>query len=442
MNIIQDPFAALSMSAQYLVDDRVGIIRFVQEAPREAGDPEFFHYYALACNTGAFWSQTNFNRTGGASSVRDSAMAKAIGEAVERYCSACYHMDELPLASYEQANFECVFPELFALYTDQQYSSLDFPYSPFTRATRVRWTASLDWATGSICHVPAAMVYLPYYYRLEEETPIVQPISTGLACHSSFSKAAISAVCEVIERDAFTIMWQGGVSPPRIRPDSLDQLNTDLINRFERTGNRIDLFNLTTDCNVPTVMAVSRSEQQHYPAMVVAASTNLDPEEAVRKAIEELAHTWQLARDLKNRHKPLETEGNFNNVVHQDDHVLLYCDCRNNYLSNFLWDSPRYMDIQALTQMTSGNVVDDFETLVSELRRLNYRVLIADVTTSDVAQLGLSVVRAIIPGFHPLFMGHRFRALGGRRLWEVPQKLGFRGVNKLSGDNIAPHPYP
>jgi ribosomal protein S12 methylthiotransferase accessory factor len=371
-------------------------------------------------------------------------MAKAIGEAVERYCAACYEMDEFPFTSYDEATFECVLPEDFALYSDQQYASGQFPYSEFTRTTRVRWTPSVDWTTGETCYVPAAMVYLPYFYRdAEGERAIAQPISTGLACHSSFKKAAISAICEVIERDAFTIMWQGRISPPRIRLDSVDQTNSDLINRFEKTGNQIALFNLTTDCYVPTVMAVSRGQHDAYPAMVVAASSDLDPEQAVRKAIEELAHTWQLARDLKTRLTPIEPTIDFKkSILHQDDHILLYCDSRNSYLAKFLWESSNYIDVRALPQKTSDNVADDFKLLIDKIRQLNHRVLLADVTTPDVSELGLSVVRAIIPGFHPLFMGHRFRALGGTRLWEVPTKLGLDGVNSASGDNQAPHPYP
>jgi len=64
------------------------------------------------------------------------------------------------------------------------------------------------------------------------------------------------------------------------------------------------------------------------------------------------------------------------------------------------------------------------------------------LTTEDIGSLGLEVVRAVVPGYHPLVVGHRIRALGGRRLWEVPQRLGFRGITKESGDYPFPHPYP
>jgi ribosomal protein S12 methylthiotransferase accessory factor len=52
------------------------------------------------------------------------------------------------------------------------------------------------------------------------------------------------------------------------------------------------------------------------------------------------------------------------------------------------------------------------------------------------------VIRAVIPGFHPLCIGHTFRALGGSRLWEVPPKLGYAGLSRDTGDNPVPHPIP
>ena len=71
-----------------------------------------------------------------------------------------------------------------------------------------------------------------------------------------------------------------------------------------------------------------------------------------------------------------------------------------------------------------------------------HRPLLCELTTPDVAELGLTVVRAVVPGYHPLVCGHRHRALGGRRLWEVPQRLGHPGISAQRNDNPLPHPYP
>jgi ribosomal protein S12 methylthiotransferase accessory factor len=111
----QRPWRRLFDALEYILDERVGIVQFVLETSRQPGSPDFFHFFAQACNTRSFTEQTNFGKTGGASAERGAAMAKAIGEAIERYCGAIYDVTELPLYSYAGAPFRCVHPSEFAL---------------------------------------------------------------------------------------------------------------------------------------------------------------------------------------------------------------------------------------------------------------------------------------------------------------------------------------
>src|SRR5713101_65923 len=142
------PFAAsfrrLTDIVGALVDVRVGIVREINEMPRDAGAPDFFHFYARACNTIAFTRQVNFYAAGGASSDRGLAVAKAIGEAVERYCGAIYDVEQLPLYSRQEAPFPCVCPDSFAHYSVEQYDSPGFIFAPFDDKTPVRWVAGFD----------------------------------------------------------------------------------------------------------------------------------------------------------------------------------------------------------------------------------------------------------------------------------------------------------
>ena len=55
------------------------------------------------------------------------------------------------------------------------------------------------------------------------------------------------------------------------------------------------------------------------------------------------------------------------------------------------------------------------------------------MTTPEVGELGLRVLRAVVPGLHPLFYGFHQRALGGDRL---RSRLG------PAADNPHPHPFP
>jgi len=427
----------------YLVDDRVGIVQYVHEVRTFAGAPDFYHFTSVACNTAAFAERGNFGLNGGASSDRDLAVAKAVGESVERYCSALYELDELPLYAAKDAPFDHVTPGDFALHSPEQHQRPGFPYVPFTDDTPVRWTPAVDAATGKTVYVPAAFVWIPYfYYQGTGDSPIGEPISTGLACHCSYEEAANSGIYEVIERDAITIMWQARLSMPQIRVETLSEANYDLVQRLERGGDTVTLLNITLDAGVPTIMGVLANDDPERPARVVAASANLNPEVAARKALEELAHTRRYSNNLKTWSQRLVPDANFDNVNEQHDHLNLHADQTYAHLSAFMFASKKRLDFEEIPRQVPADGRAELKTLVEKVKGVGHRVLLADVTSKDVGDLGLRVVRALIPGFHPLILGHKIRALGGRRLWEVPQKLGYPGVTRAKGDNPAPHPYP
>jgi len=428
----------------YLVDDRVGIVQSVDELPPDPGAPNFFHYFAQASNTGALCGQENFKNSGGASSDRSLAMAKSIGEAVERYCSAFYDVEELPLCSRQEAPFRCVEPADCEVYRPDQVAQPGFPFVAFTDSTKVRWAPTVDPLTGETWHVPAAMVFMPYYYYTQtEDSPIIQPISTGMACHCSPAEAAVSAVCEVIERDAFMITWQARLAHSQVPVESLSDRNYDLVKRFERTGASVTIFHCTLDAGIPTVLSVLNSPSPQAPARTFAAATSLSPETAIRCSLEELAHTRRFMQQITNwMPRLVPAPPAHENVVDQLTHLNFWCDHANAGLADFLWASKKRIDFGKMKDLSTGDPGADLQLLCERIRAINHRVLLADLTTPDIRPLGLTVVRAVIPGFHPLCMGYKIRPLGGKRLWEVPQRLGYPGISPERGDNPAPHPYP
>lgn len=433
----------LTDALPYLIDEQLGIIGGVMEVRRTPGAPNFFHFAAYAANTRAFTRQSNFAVTGGASVHRDLAIAKAIGEAIERYCSAIYDVAALPLSSFADAPFACVPPAELALFTDAQLAAPGFPWVPFTDRTPVRWTAARDVLTGETRHVPAAMVYMPYsFYQGTGDSPIVQPISTGMAAHVSLDRATLGGLYEVIERDAFTITWQAQIAPPQLRIETLCDEAYDLVQRFERTGAEVVLFDLTMDHGVPTILSVLRSSDPASPALVFAAASSLDPGRAAASALEELAHTRRYSAQIKVLMGPLALEPDYANVIDQRDHLAVYADHANADLAKFLFASKKRVELDSIPNRSTGNPAADLGLAARMVEGVGHRAYVVDYTSPDVVSLGISAVRVLVPGFHPLFMGHRLRALGGRRLREVPAKLGHPHRDPDATGNPAPHPYP
>ncbi|MEO7202689.1 MAG: YcaO-like family protein, partial [Candidatus Tumulicola sp.] len=376
---------------------------------------------------------------GGASLDRDRAMAKAVGEVVERYCAAFFRRSDLPLVSAAEATFAHVDPSSFALNRADQYAAGTIEFVPFTDELPVRWTEAVDCTTGRTTCVPAAAVYLPYMYRDTEE-PIMQPISTGLACGEDFEKALLSAVCEAIERDAFTIFWQAKLSPPRIPRDSLNAENRELLDRFARARFDVALLNITTDISVPCAMAVACHDDASQPALTVAAAAHPVADVAVRKCLEELEHTRFYARRVKATVAPVDPN-RVDEIYEQEQHIRFWAELSNRHRAGRLFESNSEGPLSAAMRRS-----DDTTALLrfvrESLERAGLHMFCVDVTTPEIRELGLYVVRAVVPGLHPLVIGHRRRALGGRRLYEVPTRLGYDPPEFPLDDPTNPHPFP
>jgi ribosomal protein S12 methylthiotransferase accessory factor len=168
----------------------------------------------------------------------------------------------------------------------------------------------------------------------------------------------------------------------------------------------------------------------------------LDASVAVVKALEELAHTRRYSQQIKSKLPPVQSANGWEDVVDQMDHLNVAADHSSRGRMSLAFDSPKRLAFSEIASFRAASPEEELSEAVKRVTSTGHRVLTADLTSADVYSLGLRVHRVLIPGYHPLFMGHSIRALGGRRLREVPQKLGYSGLTADAPDNDAPHPYP
>ena len=202
------------------------------------------------------------------------------------------------------------------------------------------------------------------------------------------------------------------------------------------------LLYLHMDHDIPVILSAMTSTVRDAPALVVAAASHLDPERAVQKSLEELAQSASFAQTVKSSRPRFNPGKRWEHVVDPTSHASVYFDHASAPMADFLFSSTEQIAFSAIKNVATHNPTTDLHLLVERVHKIKHRVIVADVTTDDVRDLGLVVLRSLIPGFHPLFMGHRSRALGGRRLWEVPRKLGLAKSRYGRIDNPFPHPFP
>jgi len=425
-----------------LIDPVAGIIAGVWEEPREAGHADLFQCAATAADTAAFGGPDNFRFTGGASLDRAQAYAKAVGEGVERYCAAIYDPTEMPLVDAASAPFATIDADLLELYPPELARDPDFLFVPFDARTPARWVEARRLGGGAV-HVPAALVHVPWYYDVEAGEPaFCQPISTGLACHQTLEQSILGGLMEVVERDAFTLTWQSRSPLLAIERRGLPAESAEIIRRIEATGARVRLGFAPMDHGIPTCVVVQEIDSGRMPALSLAAASALDPAVALRKALEELVHTFRWMVRLMRAHPPLDPGEGYAGVVDQESHLRFWCPIEQRPEAAFLWDGPYGAELAEIPKLATGEAGRDLAVLAERLAAVGAEPLHVELTTEDVAAFGLRVVRALIPGFNPLFMGHALRSRENPRL---RARLGRRAEETgwpAERLNDLPHPFP
>ncbi|MGE5541639.1 MAG: YcaO-like family protein [Bacillota bacterium] len=426
-----------------LVDDRTGIIQGIYDLPIETNDPKFFHVAAPLTDTLRYHGIRCYRHNGGAALTKDRAVMSAIGESVERYCAGMYDPLEQVEARYRDLDGEAVPPWAFTLFSEKQYQADGFPLSRPSEDTVFRWVKGRSLARDSDVFVPACFVYVPYKFRDRSEA-VTAPISTGLACGGTREDAVLRGIYEAVERDSFAITWLNRLPMPRLglgNPRSAEL--GAVIERFNETGLELCCNLSTTDLGIPVVITLSLDTSGAGPASVIAARADFDVESAVLRSREETAQTRLWARKLMRDRPDFAPEPGYTNITRGEDHVRLFCDQGMAEHLRFLTDAPVAGEIGSVeppvAEDTRGRIGRCVETLASS----GLEVIVVDVTTPDIAALGFTVVRVLIPGLQPLDMDFNWRYLGGTRLYEVPVKMGFARRKPLERDlNPVPHPFP
>ena len=103
-------------------------------------------------------------------------------------------------------------------------------------------------------------------------------------------------------------------------------------------------------------------------------------------------------------------------------------------------DQPGSFDVDWEGQLIRSEA-EEIRHVVKILKGLDLNVLIKDLTTPDIRELGFYSIKALVPQLIPLAGSYPFYFLGGKRLYEAPKKMGFNTKDYFNL-NKYPHPFP
>jgi ribosomal protein S12 methylthiotransferase accessory factor len=434
--------AEVKARAARIVSDRTGLVGFAEIVETGPCDPGVFWVRVAQADTTPIFGVRAYNDGNASAMDVDTALLKSIGESIERYCAASASVWDLPLARFRDLDGPAVAPSAWALFSDAQYAAEDFPVPRYTEDTPIRWARGYSLTHDRAVHVPASFVYIPYLPAEGEARIVPWQVSTGLACHTSLTRAALKALLEVVERDAFMLFWHRRLRCPEIDVSGVtDKRLLSLLEQTNVPGYQRHILLLTVDVPLPIVLVAMTSTEQK-PYVVMGCAADCLPENALRLALEEALlsmHGITTYAERDPEYAPGEN-ADYSDIRDLLRHAWVYA------------VDPRLRDVTTAQFVPAGSVaaadlptaatdstIEQLRWLVRELGARGHESIVVDLTTVDIDDVGFKVVRGVVPGMQPLDVDHRYRHLGGRRLHARASELGI-GEHRFGG--AAPNPYP
>ncbi|MEZ0166692.1 YcaO-like family protein [Kineococcus sp. LSe6-4] len=311
----------------------------------------------------------------------------------------------------------------------------------------VAWVPARSLVTGRERWIPKQ---LAHYHAPDAHPGFVQESSSGCASGTGEDEAALHALLELVERDAFLLSWYRGLDLPEVDLSTVaDTTLRHTVRRAEFLGFEVRAFDGRVDLPFPVVVCTTERHDGGPGAFNVAAAASLDPLAALRSAVSEItARSPVLAEECAADPVRLERLAADASAVRtlSDHSVLAGSPGFARHVRGLLTRRRRY-PLQHLfgPARHDGDVPGALRHVVTGLVTAGFEPWVVDQTTDEQAQWGLRTVRAVVPGLIPIDFGwHRQRALTSPRLATAhPTASPVRLPRPpASHRRLVPHPFP
>lgn len=404
---------------------RCGISLPFQRIPANFCDIPSVHNYSVPGDAAEVWRTAS----GSMSFDENAAIMGAIGESLERYSGAVCGFEAKPFSALKN---ERVIPlDEFSLFSEAQYGQPGFAWKKPAEEARYFGKMHSLYDNEEV-YVPQELIGL----GSRTGKPCVPSTSTGLAAHTSAPQALISALLEVLERDALAVYWLHSLGGRKIA------LEKKYTREVETKGGCVTGFDITQDWNPFPVVIVCGwllSGGMKRISMGVACRENYG--KAIEKAYLEWIQGCVFAGYYHARHPNL-TLGRRSDVTSFDLHAVYYTKHPEQ------WEKVPLIRDRLENGMEGGRPCEPrdescragtpaFQYLLKRLKKENIRLLYKDMTPVDVREAGVSVMRVVSPDLSPIHGDENMPFLGGR-----PGDLAWRYAGMKGGQfpNEFPHP--
>lgn len=338
------------------------------------------------------------------------AKASALMESIERYCS-------LPSGgprNFIQGTYCQLSKRYRVLHPHEIIEPLRYRYSD---DMFMDYLAGYDLFTEKQIMVPAALALFRYSPTPPSVNPFAFYHTNGLASGNVQEEAICHSLCEVIERDATSLaelrasaipfnfikyiadsLRANGYSLPRINNDNFKDDPTvfpdvdiseiefepakSIVEKFTKAGISLIIKDITSDIGIPTFNASSVEWITHnYGYLTEGHGTHPDTRIALLRAITEVSQTRAA------------------NIHGARDDLRKINYGENNSTDKRAWQfmsSTKTIKFSDIRTYVNEDILDDIKLILDRLK--NVGLTTAIIINLTIAQIGIPVVRSIVPG--------------------------------------------
>jgi ribosomal protein S12 methylthiotransferase accessory factor len=225
-----------------------------------------------------------------------------------------------------------------------------------------------------------------------------------------------------------------------------------MVDRIALCGYDVRLFDNRIDLPIPVVTAVAVRRDGGPGRLIFGAGASLNPEEAIRSAVYEVAYPVPDFADETVRATPelQAMAADFWKVVLLQHHQRLFGLPEMADHADFLLRPQRMFPIAETyrdwcrDRPPAADLLDDVRFCVEQVTHAGFDVIVVDQTSPEQHRVGLRTVRVLAPGLLPIDFGWaKQRALHMPRMYNAFRRAGWRttdlGVSDL---HFVPHPFP
>jgi thioglycine synthase len=299
-----------------------------------------------------------------------AARVSAIMEGIERYSAELHDRKTITL-TYEEIRrdkkainpYELILPEDFVE---------DWP---------IPWYPAYDIINNEEIFIPAHAVFHPVPKIMGK---LFRTSTNGIASGNTLEEAILHSLCELVERDAWSLAEACYNSGPVIT-DITHPVASRLIQQFLDAGVDVILRDITSDLGISTVAAVSDDKELRDPTLLcIGMGTHLCSEIAVIRALTEVAQSRATqihgAREDTN-----------------ETHFLSKIGYERTKRVNKRWFTIEPVEsFDKIPSYHTDDFLDDINIILERFKKAGLgRVLVVDLTRPEI---GIPVVRVIVPG--------------------------------------------